>query len=177
VQRFPIQLPVINKRRKDDEPLLRRTLRVGELARSAGKTVRALHLYEELGLLVPVERSKGGYRLYDGDSVTRVRWIGKLQEMGFSLSDIQTMSRQWEQSGSAPGAMARVEGLLKEKLAETREQIERLQALETELHASLEYLRTCPTCSPNQLIDACATCELHPETEQAPELVAGFTAH
>ena len=176
MQRFPIQLPVLNKRRKDDS-LLRRTLRVGELARTSGKTVRALHLYEELGLLVPVERSKGGYRLYDGDSVTRVRWIAKLQEMGFSLADIQTLARKWEQSGSAPGAMARVERLLKEKLAETREQIERLQSLEAELQASLEYLSTCPTCSPNQLIDACASCELHPETEQAPELVAGFTAH
>jgi DNA-binding transcriptional MerR regulator len=173
---MPIQLPVINPRRKD-EPLLRRTLRVGELARTSGKTVRALHLYEELGLLVPVERSKGGYRLYDADSVTHVRWIGKLQEMGFSLSEIQTMARQWEQSGSAPSAMAKVERLLQEKLAETREQMERLQMLESELHASLEYLRTCPTCDPSQLIEACATCELHAEGEQAPELVAGFSAH
>jgi DNA-binding transcriptional MerR regulator len=173
---MPTQLPVINPRRKDDS-LLRRTLRVGELARSSGKTVRALHLYEELGLLVPVERSKGGYRLYDADSVTRVRWIGKLQEMGFSLSDIQTMARQWEQSGSAPGAMAKVERLLTEKLAETREQMERLQTLEAELQASLEYLRTCPTCAPSQVIEACATCELHPEGEQPPELVAGFSAH
>jgi DNA-binding transcriptional MerR regulator len=173
---MPIQLPIIRQRHKD-EPLLRRTLRVGELARTSGKTVRALHLYEELGLLVPVERSKGGYRLYDADSVTRVRWIGKLQEMGFSLSEIQTMARQWEQSGSAPSAMAKVERLLHEKLAETREQMERLQQLESELHASLEYLRTCPTCAPSQLIEACATCELHSEGEQAPELVAGFSAH
>ena len=35
-----------------------RTLRVGELARLAGKTVRALHLYEERGLLDPIERSR-----------------------------------------------------------------------------------------------------------------------
>jgi MerR family transcriptional regulator, copper efflux regulator len=177
LQRFPIQLPVINPKRRDEQPLVRRTLRVGELARSSGKTVRALHLYEELGLLVPVERSKGGYRLYDEDSLTRVRWIGKLQEMGFSLSDIQTMTRQWEQSGSAPGAMAKVERLLTEKLAHTREQIARLQTLETELQAGLDYLRTCPTCDPKQIVDACASCELHPEGEPAPELVAGFTAH
>jgi len=177
LQRIPIQLPILNaRRREDDEPLVRRTLRVGELARTSGKTVRALHLYEELGLLVPAERSKGGYRLYDVDSVTRVRWIGKLQEMGFSLAEIQTMARQWEQSGSAPSAMARVERLLKEKLTETRDQMERLQALEAELLASLEYLSTCPTCDPKQLIEACATCELHAENEQAPELVAGFTA-
>ena len=171
-----IQLPVIHSRRRD-ESLVRRTLRVGELARLSGKTVRALHLYEEMGLLVPVERSKGGYRLYDADSVTRVRWIAKLQEMAFSLSDIQSMARQWEQSGSAPGAMAKVERLMTEKLAETREQIARLRALESELQASLDYLRTCPTCDPKQLIEACGACELHAETERAPELVAGFSAH
>lgn len=176
MQRLPIQLPVLSKRRKE-ESLLRRSLRVGELAKVTGKTVRALHLYEELGLLAPSERSKGGYRLYDEDAVTRVRWIGKLQEMGFSLSEIQAMARQWEQSGSAPSAMAKVERLLEEKLAQTREQIERLRTLEHELQASLDYLQVCPTCAPDQLIDACASCELHPESEQAPELVAGFSAH
>jgi MerR family transcriptional regulator, copper efflux regulator len=162
---------------KGSQPLVRRTLRVGELARRTSKTVRALHLYEEMGLLVPIERSKGGYRLYDADSVTRVRWIAKLQTMGFSLNDIQTMARQWEQSGSAPGAMARVDQLLKEKLDDTREQIQRLQQLEGELQASLDYLRTCPTCDPKQIIDACSACELHADSEPAPELVAGFSAH
>ena len=37
--------------------LLTRTLKVGELARRTGKTVRAIHLYEELGLLTPAIRS------------------------------------------------------------------------------------------------------------------------
>jgi DNA-binding transcriptional MerR regulator len=171
-----VQLRVL-KSRVAEPSLLPRTLRVGELARSTGKTVRALHLYEEMGLLVPIERSKGGYRLYDAEAVTRVRWISKLQAMGFSLNDIQAMSRQWEQSGSAPGAMARVDALLREKLEDTREQILRLQQLETELQASLDYLRTCPTCDPKQIIEACSACELHAEHDRAPELVAGFSAH
>jgi MerR family transcriptional regulator, copper efflux regulator len=171
-----VQLRVLRGTRPDPS-LVRRTLRVGELARRTGKTVRALHLYEEMGLLIPIERSKGGYRLYDAEALTRVRWIAKLQTMGFSLNDIQTIASQWAQSGSAPGAMARVDSLLKEKLADTREQIERLQQLETELQASLDYLRTCPTCDPKQIIDACSACELHAENEPAPELVAGFSAH
>src|SRR4029078_12300031 len=64
-------------------------LRVGELARRTGKTVRALHLYEEMGLLRPVHRSKGGFRLYAPSSVARVAWIGKLQEAGFSLHELR----------------------------------------------------------------------------------------
>src|SRR5512138_3572230 len=80
-------------------------LRVGDLARETNKTVRALHLYEELGLLHPVERSKGGFRLYGQDAVVRVRWIVKLQDMGFSLPDIREVLQQWEKSGSALDAM------------------------------------------------------------------------
>ena len=155
----------------------RRTLKVGELARLAGKTVRALHLYEERGLLEPIERSKGGFRLYAEDALLRVRWISKLQEMGFSLTDIQGMLQQWERSGSAPTAMLRVGELLREKLAETREQIARLRALEDELRSSLDYLETCPSCSPKQELTACTSCELHGRDEMAPDLVAGFRAH
>ncbi|HTU61676.1 MAG TPA: MerR family transcriptional regulator [Polyangiales bacterium] len=155
---------------------LLRTLKVGELARLSGKTVRALHLYEERGLLEPIERSKGGYRLYADDALVRVRWISKLQEMGFSLTDITNMLRQWEESGSAPNAMLRVGDLLKVKLQETREQITRLLALENELRSSIEYLDICPTCSPKQELTACTSCELHASNQSAPDLVAGFHA-
>jgi DNA-binding transcriptional MerR regulator len=178
-----IQLPILKHHGALPPPsdgshgrLLTRTLKVGELARLSGKSVRALHLYEERGLLEPIERSKGGFRLYAPDALVRVRWISKLQEMAFSLTDIQMMLRQWEKSGSAPTAMLRVGDLLKEKLADTRDQIKRLAALEAELRSSLEYLDTCPSCSPEHELKACTACELHEEGEAAPDLVAGFHA-
>ena len=61
-------------------------IKVGDLAHRTGKTVRAIHLYEELGLLSPPVRSKGGFRMYSGDGVKRIEWIQKLQDMGFSLT-------------------------------------------------------------------------------------------
>src|SRR3977135_1826760 len=70
-------------------------LQVGDIARVSGKTVRAIHHYEEVGLLRPHARSKGRYRLYDQASVNRVRWIGKLHDLGLSLSQIQEMVRAW----------------------------------------------------------------------------------
>src|SRR5882757_6381050 len=108
-------------------------LQVGDLARLSGKTVRAIHLYEELGLLRPHARSKGRYRLFSQDAVMRVRWIGKLQDLGLSLSTIQTVVREWETSPSAPGAMAKMREVYRQKLDSTREQIEHLRALEAEL--------------------------------------------
>jgi DNA-binding transcriptional MerR regulator len=149
-------------------------LQVGDLARLCGKTVRAIHLYEELGLLRPHARSKGRYRLFSPDAAMRVRWIGKLQDLGLSLSTIQTVVREWETSPSAPGAMAKMREVYREKLASTREQIERLKALEGELAASLKYLETCDTCAPERLFPACTCCDLHEQNELAPELVAGF---
>jgi len=174
------QLPVLKQPPADAAPQAESrcvpTLKVGELARLSGKTVRALHLYEERGLLEPIERSKGGFRLYAEDALVRVRWISKLQEMGFSLTDIQQMLRQWEHSGSAPDAMLRIGDVLKVKLLETREQIARLRALEHELQSSIEYLEICPSCSPKQELAACTSCELHAQDQSAPDLVAGFHA-
>ncbi|MEI8256729.1 MAG: MerR family transcriptional regulator, partial [Deltaproteobacteria bacterium] len=87
----PPSLPVHGADAGDDVLDDGRLLRVGDLAQRANKTVRALHLYEELGLLRPSERSKGGFRLFGHEAVVRVRWIAKLQEMGFSLPEIKEM--------------------------------------------------------------------------------------
>ena len=153
------------------------TLRVGDLAKRTGKTVRALHLYEEHGLLAPAERSGGGYRLYTRESELRVRWIDKLQQMGFSLADIKQIVRDVEHSKSAPNAMQRVQDLFREKLEETREQLHRVRALEGELTASLAYLVTCDSCDTEELLGACTSCARHTCEHKAPELVAGFRAH
>lgn len=157
-----------------DAPLVSRTFKVGELAKLAGKTVRALHLYEERGLLEPQERSRGGYRLYGDAALRRVAWIAKMQDMGYSLSDLQAIATEWKRAASAPRVMARVEATLRDKLRDTREQVQRLQALENELVASLEYLEACPSCDPRQEVEACHQCDLHDEGELAPDLVAGF---
>ncbi len=147
-------------------------LKVGELAERTQKTVRALHLYEELGLLHPEERTKGGFRLYGPDSELRVRWIARLQDMGFSLPDIREILTQWEHSGSAVDAMARIRVLYREKLAETERQLQRLTELRHELHESLAYLDSCEVCDPARLISACPHCDTH--HCDAPDLVAGL---
>jgi len=155
-----------------------RLLRVGDLAKAVGKTVRAIHLYEELGLLHPSARSKGRYRLYGPDALVRTRWISKLQELGMSLNDIRLVVQEWESSPSAPGAMTRMGEMYRRKLEETREQIERLSALELELAASLRYLETCDSCEPARLLSSCNCCDKHHDCSSvAPELVTGLSAH
>lgn len=50
-------------------------LSVGELAKRSGLTIRTLHHYDSIGLLVPSSRSDAGYRLYDRPNIERLHRI------------------------------------------------------------------------------------------------------
>lgn len=62
--------------------------RVGDLARASGVTVRTLHHYEEIGLLVASDRSAAGHRLYSDTDVERLYRICLLRRLGLSLGEI-----------------------------------------------------------------------------------------
>ena len=66
-----------------------RYLRIQEVAEETGLTPRAIRYYEEQGLLQPVARSEGSYRLYDEADLERLRFIkGLRDDAGFSLAEI-----------------------------------------------------------------------------------------
>jgi bifunctional DNase/RNase/DNA-binding transcriptional MerR regulator len=62
--------------------------KVGELAQATGATVRALHHYDELGLLVPSERTGAGHRLYAEGDVRRLYELLALRRLGLPLDEI-----------------------------------------------------------------------------------------
>ncbi|MCP3475914.1 MerR family transcriptional regulator [Bradyrhizobium sp. CCGUVB1N3] len=69
--------------------LRRRWRRIGELADATGVTVRTLRHYEHTGLLAASQRTCGGHRIYDCESLRRVYHILALRELGFSLREIR----------------------------------------------------------------------------------------
>jgi MerR family transcriptional regulator, copper efflux regulator len=150
-------------------------LRVGDLARTTGKTVRAIHLYEEMGLLHPVSRSSGGFRLYDDRAIDRVRWIDLLHGLGFSLHEMRDMLKSWWNSELGPDAMDELRPLFERKLEEARAAIERYQNLERELKKGLAYLETCRVCATRESVNGCVHCRQDHGMEGEPALVAGIT--
>jgi hypothetical protein len=71
--------------------------------------------------------------------------------------------------------MARVRAIFEAKLRETHDTIARLQALETDLQASLEYLESCGTCAPSYVTSECGVCNHNGhDPEHTPDLVAGL---
>ncbi len=148
------------------------TLKIGDLARKTGKSLRALRLYEELGLLRPA-RSGGGFRLYAVDQVARVYWISKLQDMGFTLPQIQGLIQATQGSATGPEAMQGLRELFRARLQTTRDQVERLLQLERDLSESLAYLEGCRSCHEDHDVEACASCDSVHAEEPTPSLVAG----
>jgi MerR family copper efflux transcriptional regulator len=149
-------------------------LRIGDLARLSGKTVRALHLYEEQGLLVPATRSSGGFRLYEPSAVERLRWIELLHGLGFSLHEMRDLLQSWWSAGLAPEAMSDLRALFARKLEETRTSITRFQQLERELTEGLRYLETCRECATPETVKGCVRCTQDHGMKDEPALVAGI---
>jgi DNA-binding transcriptional MerR regulator len=66
-------------------------LKIGELARRTGLTVRALRHYDDIGLLKPSARADSGYRLYGREDIARLYRIQALRRLEVSLSEIGTL--------------------------------------------------------------------------------------
>jgi MerR family transcriptional regulator, repressor of the yfmOP operon len=65
---------------------------IGEVCHRTGVTQRALHYYDEIGLLVPTERLNGGQRLYSAADLERIERIKSLKQLlGLSLSEIKRL--------------------------------------------------------------------------------------
>jgi DNA-binding transcriptional MerR regulator len=64
---------------------------VGQVAGFAGVTVRALHHYDDIGLLVPSERNHAGHRRYSDTDLDRLQQVLFYRELGFPLEEVQTL--------------------------------------------------------------------------------------
>lgn len=63
-------------------------MRIGELARQTGVSVKTIRFYEQVGLLPPPPRMENNYRLYSPDMVDRLRFITHARSLGLSLREI-----------------------------------------------------------------------------------------
>jgi len=64
-------------------------MKVGELAKRTGMTVRTLHHYDEIGLLRPGGRTRAGHRIYGEAEVLRLQQIASLRHLGLPLEEIR----------------------------------------------------------------------------------------
>ena len=109
-------------------------LKIGELAKRTGLTVRTLHHYDDVKLLSPSARSDAGYRLYNEADIASLHRILALRRFGMTLAEIGTyltgpdlpltelverqigmLDRQIEQASALRSRLARLRGQLIEE--------------------------------------------------------------
>ena len=106
-------------------------LKVGELARHTGLTVRTLHHYDAIGLLAPSARSEAGYRLYNAADIARLHAIQALRLLGLPLAEIGELLGG--ENGALPAILQRQMAALDQQIAQATALRERLGLLEQRL--------------------------------------------
>lgn len=74
-------------------------LTVGRVADEFGVTVRTLHHYDQIGLVVPSERTPAGYRLYTQADLTRLQHVVVYRRLGFSLEEVAELLADVDSGG------------------------------------------------------------------------------
>lgn len=85
-------------------------LTVGRVARLTGVSVRTLHHYDEVGLLVPSARTTSGHRAYSAEDVERLREVLAYRRLGFGLREIADLVG--DPATDAVAHLRRLRGLL-----------------------------------------------------------------
>ena len=111
-------------------------MRIGELAKAGAVSTSLLRYYEEQGLLNPVTRTETRYRLYGSDAIGRLAFIQRAKSLGLTLREIRSLVQE---PGDAATDLARLRHIIAHKLADTKQCIAELEALQDELEAL--YLR------------------------------------
>jgi len=98
-------------------------LTIGRLARMADVNVETVRYYQRIGLVPEPEKPAQGFRTYPLETIARIRFIRRAQQLGFSLKEI----RELLELGDGHCADVRVRA--EEKRARVDDRIQELQAL------------------------------------------------
>jgi len=112
-------------------------LTIGRFAKAVGVNIQTVRYYERLKLVEPTVRKPSGYRLYDGASLKRLRFIKNAQALGFTLHEIAELLNLRVSSKARCGDVQRK---AEAKLAHVEAKVRELQALARALRG---LIRSC----------------------------------
>lgn len=111
-------------------------LTIGRLARAAGINVETIRYYQRIGLIEEPPRPSQGYRRYPAETVARIRFIKRAQELGFTLQEVQELLSLHD------GDCDEARLLAEKKRAVIQARINDLQAIQAELETLIEACRS-----------------------------------
>ena len=130
---------------------------MGEAARRAGVSPKAVRLYETKGLLPPVERTVSGYRTYTEHDVEVLLFVRRARALGLRLEEIGRIL-DLQRQGAQP--CATVVELLVGHLREIDRTMAELRALRKDLAAALNVAKS--SAERGEAVVVCPIIESHP---------------
>ena len=115
-------------------------LKIGEVAERSGLTVKTIRFYCDEGLIHPISRSEGGYRLFSDEVFAELTLIRTLKAMDIPLQDV-TQILESRRSGVC--TCASLQATIRSKAGEIEQKIAALRDLHTELHDLLSRWEDC----------------------------------
>lgn len=105
-------------------------MRTAQVAELVGVNTQTLRYYERRGLLPDPERTRAGYRDYGPDAVRTVRFVKRSQELGFTLTEIETLL---DLADGGPNSCETTRHLATEKISQLDDKIATLHAMRASL--------------------------------------------
>ena len=102
-------------------------LSIGDAARRSGVKIETIRFYERIGLVAPPPRSAGGHRVFGAAEVTRLNFVRRARELGFTLDQVRDLLAL---ADGREGTCAEAEKLGRAQLAATRDRIADLKRME-----------------------------------------------
>ena len=78
-------------------------LQIGEVTSRVGLSLRTVRYYEEVGLITPLSRTEGGFRLYGAEHVDRLELIKQMKPLGFSIEEMRDLLEARDLVRARPG--------------------------------------------------------------------------
>ena len=116
------------------------SLRIGEVARRTGLSVKTIRFYCDEGLLQPKDRSAGGYRLFDEENLAELAIIRALRAMDVSIPELV---RILEVRRSGVCNCSLLKGSIVDKMASMDQRISELRIMKDELARLLDSWQDC----------------------------------
>lgn len=131
---------------------------IGDLARRAGTTMRTIRYYEERGLIEPIGRTKGGFRLYEEEELRKLHLIRSLQELDMPLAQVKAFFDERQRGRTGAEIAPALRTVLQEHLQVMGQRIAQYQAMQDSIRETMEILRTCAQCPHEPGPSICPAC-------------------
>ena len=135
-----------------------RLMKIGELAWRAGTTMRTIRYYEERGLISPVARTRGGFRLYEEEELHKLHLIRSLQTLDIPLAQVKAFFDERRRGRVASEIAPALQCVLRSQLDAMDRRMEQYRAMQDSIRATIEILDSCSRCALEPAPSVCLQC-------------------